>query len=89
MARYVYFGESIETRVGPQEQKYGFSQAAPFSLKLYLKGKSELKHSDILKERAVWVGFIALFGVATDNADVLLSTLDELFKRKKPKTIED
>ena len=38
---------------------------------------------------AVWVGFIALFGVATDNAVVLLSTLDKLFKRKKPKTIED
>jgi Cu(I)/Ag(I) efflux system membrane protein CusA/SilA len=38
---------------------------------------------------AVWVGFIALFGVATDNAVVLLSTLDELFKNKNPKTIEE
>ena len=38
---------------------------------------------------AVWVGFIALFGVATDNAVVLLSTLDNLFKRKIPQTIED
>ncbi|MFH1305756.1 MAG: CusA/CzcA family heavy metal efflux RND transporter [Candidatus Omnitrophota bacterium] len=38
---------------------------------------------------AVWVGFIALFGVATDNAVVLLSTLDELFKEKIPKTVED
>ncbi|MBU1888423.1 MAG: efflux RND transporter permease subunit, partial [Candidatus Omnitrophica bacterium] len=38
---------------------------------------------------AVWVGFIALFGVATDNAVVLLSTLDDLFKKKVPKTIED
>ncbi|MFC1646618.1 efflux RND transporter permease subunit, partial [Candidatus Omnitrophota bacterium] len=37
---------------------------------------------------AVWVGFIALFGVATDNAVVLLSTLDDLFKKKVPKTIE-
>jgi len=37
---------------------------------------------------AVWVGFIALFGVATDNAVVLLSTLDDLFKRKVPKTVE-
>ena len=36
---------------------------------------------------AVWVGFIALFGVATDNAVVLLSTLDNLFKKKAPKTI--
>ncbi|MFC1699677.1 efflux RND transporter permease subunit [Candidatus Omnitrophota bacterium] len=37
---------------------------------------------------AVWVGFIALFGVATDNAVVLLSTLDDLFKQKLPKTVE-
>lgn len=38
---------------------------------------------------AVWVGFIALFGIATDNAVVLLSTLEDLFKKKMPKTIED
>jgi Cu(I)/Ag(I) efflux system membrane protein CusA/SilA len=38
---------------------------------------------------AVWVGFIALFGIATDNAVVLLSTLDDLFRKKSPKTIED
>ncbi|NQU74000.1 MAG: efflux RND transporter permease subunit, partial [Candidatus Omnitrophica bacterium] len=38
---------------------------------------------------AVWVGFIALFGVATDNAVVLLSTLDDLFRKKVPKTVED
>ncbi|MCQ9207577.1 MAG: efflux RND transporter permease subunit, partial [Omnitrophica bacterium] len=38
---------------------------------------------------AVWVGFIALFGVATDNAVVLLSTLDGLFKKKSPKTKEE
>ena len=38
---------------------------------------------------AVWVGFIALFGVATDNAVVLLSTLDNLFRKKVPKTVED
>lgn len=38
---------------------------------------------------AVWVGFIALFGIATDNAVVLLSTLDDLFRKKIPKTIEE
>jgi len=36
----------------------------------------------------VWVGFIALFGVATDNAVVLLSSLKDLLERKKPQTIE-
>jgi len=38
---------------------------------------------------AVWVGFIALFGVATDNAVVLLSILENLFKEKMPKTVEE
>ena len=38
---------------------------------------------------AVWVGFIALFGVATDNAVVLLSTLENLFKRKLPQTVQE
>lgn len=38
---------------------------------------------------AVWVGFIALFGIATDNAVVLLSTLNNLFKKKIPKTIDE
>ena len=37
---------------------------------------------------AVWVGFIALFGIATDNAVVLLSTLEDLFKKKVPKTLD-
>ncbi|MDD5070296.1 MAG: CusA/CzcA family heavy metal efflux RND transporter [Candidatus Omnitrophica bacterium] len=38
---------------------------------------------------AVWVGFIALFGVATDNAVVLLSTMEDFFKRRIPKTVSD
>ncbi len=36
----------------------------------------------------VWVGFIALFGIATDNAVVLLSCLKDLFAQKKPQSIE-
>jgi len=38
---------------------------------------------------AVWIGFIALFGVATDNAVVLLSTLDDLFRNKSPQSVGD
>jgi Cu(I)/Ag(I) efflux system membrane protein CusA/SilA len=38
---------------------------------------------------AVWVGFIALFGVATDNAVVLLSVLRDLFKGKNKLTINE
>lgn len=32
---------------------------------------------------AVWVGFIALFGVATDNAVVLVSCLDDLLRERE------
>jgi Cu(I)/Ag(I) efflux system membrane protein CusA/SilA len=38
---------------------------------------------------AVWVGFIALFGVATDNAVVLISCLNHLFGKNKPQTKEE
>lgn len=38
---------------------------------------------------AVWVGFIALFGVATDNAVVLVSCIDGLFRKKRPQTVQD
>ncbi len=38
---------------------------------------------------AVWIGFIALFGIATDNAIVLLSTMDRLFKTNIPKSVDD
>jgi Cu(I)/Ag(I) efflux system membrane protein CusA/SilA len=38
---------------------------------------------------AVWVGFIALFGVATDNAVVLLTVFNNIFEQKKPLNIRE
>jgi Cu(I)/Ag(I) efflux system membrane protein CusA/SilA len=38
---------------------------------------------------AVWVGFIALFGIATDNAVVLVSTLDGLFRRRAVTSVQE
>ncbi len=38
---------------------------------------------------AVWVGFIALFGVATDNAVVLLAVFKNIFEEKKPTSISE
>lgn len=38
---------------------------------------------------AVWVGFIALFGIATDNAVVLVSTLNNLFSQKGRKSVNE
>lgn len=50
-ASYAYFGENIETKVGPQEAQYGLSQKVPFPGKLGLKAKAESKHADMLRER--------------------------------------
>ncbi|MGM0547210.1 MAG: efflux RND transporter permease subunit, partial [Bacteroidota bacterium] len=36
---------------------------------------------------AVWVGFIALFGIAADGAVVMATYLDQLFERNKPTTL--
>jgi len=38
---------------------------------------------------AVWVGFLALFGVASDNGVIVATYLDEIFKRNKPKGIQE
>ncbi|VXD11324.1 efflux RND transporter permease subunit [Marinoscillum sp. 108] len=38
---------------------------------------------------AVWVGFIALFGVATDDGVLIATYLDQSFERNKPATIEE
>lgn len=37
---------------------------------------------------AVWVGFIALFGIATDDGVVMATYLTQTFNRDKPQTIE-
>ncbi len=38
---------------------------------------------------AVWVGFIALFGIATDNGVLIASYLKQRFEKQVPKTRED
>jgi len=37
---------------------------------------------------AVWVGFLALFGIATDNGVVQSTYLDQVFRRRRPRTRE-
>ena len=51
MAKYTFFGDSIETRVGPQEHKFGASQKVPFPGKLDLKGKAQTKHAEMVREK--------------------------------------
>jgi len=38
---------------------------------------------------AVWVGFIALFGIATDDGVVMATYLTQTFNRNKPKSIKE
>jgi len=38
---------------------------------------------------AVWVGFIALFGIATDNGVLISTYLKQLFDKKGPESIEE
>ena len=38
---------------------------------------------------AVWVGFIALFGIATDDGVVMATYLTQIFKSNKPENIEE
>jgi Cu(I)/Ag(I) efflux system membrane protein CusA/SilA len=38
---------------------------------------------------AVWVGFLALFGIATDNGVIQSTYLDQIFRERKPGTRDD
>ena len=38
---------------------------------------------------AVWVGFLALFGIASDDGVIMCTYLEDVFKRQKPKSVED
>ena len=38
---------------------------------------------------AVWVGFLALFGIATDDGVIICTYLQQVFSKKNPKTLEE
>ena len=38
---------------------------------------------------AVWVGFLALFGIATDNGVLFCTYLDQVFETRKPRSISE
>lgn len=38
---------------------------------------------------AVWVGFLALFGIATDDGVIMATRIEQSFDETKPRTIED
>ncbi len=38
---------------------------------------------------AVWVGFLALFGIASDNGVIISTYLDQIFRQRKPGAVKD
>ena len=52
-------------------------------------GMTFLAFNSIEINTAVWVGFIALFGIAVDDGVVMATYLDQVFKRKKLSTSQD
>jgi Cu(I)/Ag(I) efflux system membrane protein CusA/SilA len=38
---------------------------------------------------AVWVGFLALFGIASDNGVIISTYLDQSFQQRKPNSIKE
>ena len=38
---------------------------------------------------AIWVGFLALFGIASDDGVIIATYLDQIFEERKPQTIDE
>ncbi|MCA9401730.1 MAG: TolC family protein, partial [Candidatus Omnitrophica bacterium] len=51
MVTYGYFGEEVQTRVGPQEQKFGIFQSLPFPGKRKVKKDIQRSHAAMLEEQ--------------------------------------
>ncbi|HDP33572.1 MAG TPA: efflux RND transporter permease subunit, partial [Candidatus Hydrogenedentes bacterium] len=61
-----------------------FLDGAPFGVDL----RELFQIAPVNLSVAVWVGFLALFGIATDDGVVMLTYLGQSFKRKKPDSVQ-
>ena len=96
-ASYTIFGDNIETRVGPQQKKYGVSQKIPFPAKLVVKGRTYSKKANILEEKYEALGqeiiknvrfiYLDIFWVdkaiqTTKEERILLESFERVVRRK-------
>ncbi len=66
MLSYSYFGQSVETRLGPQRNKFSLSQKFPFFGKLSLKGEIARKGASVLEEQYMAVKLNIVLKVKKD-----------------------
>lgn len=67
---------------------YGIDSFANFSfMGINLRDFFQMKNINL--SVAVWVGFISLIGIATDDGVIISTYIDQLFKTKKPSSKEE
>jgi len=94
---YSFFGESVETRVGPQKHKVGASLKLPFPSKLVEKGRAQTKSADISQEeyeaykreliKNIKVVYYDIYWIdkaiqVTNEEKVILENIERVAKRK-------
>lgn len=69
---------------------YFYGKSWFLDINIFGENLRELFHlQPIFLSVAVWVGFIALFGIATDDGVVMATYLTQIFKEKKPTTQQE
>ena len=55
----------------------------------FAAGMVAIAIADVQMNTAIWIGFIALFGIAVDDGVVMATYIQQLVRRRNPKTIDE